>query len=443
MSTATPTVAIVGRPNVGKSTLFNRLVGHRRSIVHDQPGVTRDRVVGTARLGDTAGGEGEIQLIDTGGLLLGEDELGLNDQVFLAVEESDLLLFVVDGKSGLVPADEEIWSRLRRAGKPTILVVNKSDTRAAQESFGEFFGLGIEHAALVSAEHGAGLDRLYGLMTGMLPPRAEYEEAEGESRLAIVGRPNVGKSSILNRILGSQRALVSEVAGTTRDPIDSLVERGEGDDRRIYRLVDTAGIRRRSRASGAAEELAILLARRQIERAHCALLVVDAAAGVTAGDSAIGGLVRELHRAVVVLVNKWDLLDDDRRRKLDDSWPRLDELLFSPERVNISARTGRGIEKIFPAVERALAGFRTRLETAELNRLVERALARHHAPTHGGKPWKVYYATQVKTAPPTLMLFANRLLDRSSTYRRYLENFFRSELGLPGVPIRLVIRRKG
>ena len=438
----TPTVAIVGRPNVGKSTLFNRLVGRRQSIVHDQPGVTRDRVVALARLGEASGDRnaetGQVQLIDTGGLLLGKDQLGLNDQVFLAVEESDLLLFVVDGKSGLVGADEEVWARLRRTGKPTVLVVNKSDTKAAKDGFTEFYGLGIEHTALVSAEHGVGLGRLHELVDEVLPPRPEVEEVEGESRLAIVGRPNVGKSSILNRVLGSRRALVSDVAGTTRDPIDSLLTHNE----EIYRLVDTAGIRRRSRASGAAEELAILMARRQIERAHCALLIVDAGDSVTAGDLTIAGLVKELHRAVVVVFNKWDLLDEDKRRELDDSWPRLESLLSSPERVNVSAKTGRGVEKIFPAVERALTAFRTQLETAELNRLVERALARHHAPTHGGKPWKVYYATQVKTGPPTFMLFANRTLDRRSSYRRYLENFFRSELALPGVPIRLVIRRK-
>lgn len=437
MTSPTPTVAIVGRPNVGKSTLFNRLVGRRQSIVHDQPGVTRDRVVGLGELG-TSGESNRVQLIDTGGLLFQDDALGLSAQVFFAVEESDLLLLVVDGKTGPVPGDEEIWADLRRRGKPTILVVNKGDTRVARETFEEFYRLGVPHQVLVSAEHGTGMGDLHDLADELLPERGEDQDVEGESRLALVGRPNVGKSSILNRLLGSDRALVSPQAGTTRDPVDSLLTRGDD----TYRLVDTAGIRRRSKTSGAPEELAVLMARRQIERAHCALLVIDAAAGVTTGDLAIAGIARDLHRSVVALINKWDLLDGDGRRRLDDSWPRLSELLSEPERVNLSAKTGRGLEKIFPAVERALTAYRFQIETSELNRLVERALAGHHAPTLAGKPWKVYYATQVKTAPPTFILFANRTLPRGVSYRRYLENFFRRELALPGVPIRLVIRKK-
>lgn len=437
MTSPTPTVAIVGRPNVGKSTLFNRLVGRRQSIVHDQPGVTRDRVVGLGELG-TRNEASRVQLIDTGGLLFEDDALGLNAQVFFAVEESDLLLLVVDGKSGPVPGDEEIWADLRRRGKPTILVVNKGDTRVARETFEEFYRLGVPHQVLVSAEHGTGMGDLHDLADELLPERGEDEDVEGESRLALVGRPNVGKSSILNRLLGSDRALVSPQAGTTRDPVDSVLTRGD----ETYRLVDTAGIRRRSKTSGAPEELAVLMARRQIERAHCALLVIDAAAGVTTGDLAIAGIARDLHRSVVTLINKWDLLDDDGRRRLDDSWPRLAELLSEPERVNLSAKTGRGVEKIFPAVERALTAYRFQIDTSELNRLVERAVAGHHAPTHAGKPWKVYYTTQVKTAPPTFILFANRTLPRGATYRRYLENFLRRELALPGVPIRLVIRKK-
>ena len=437
MTALTPTVAIVGRPNVGKSTLFNRLVGRRQSIVHDQPGVTRDRVVGLGELGNH-GAASRVQLIDTGGLLFEDDTLGLNAQVYFAVEESDLLLLVVDGKSGPVPGDEEIWADLRRRGKPTILVVNKADTRAAQEAFEEFYRLGVPHQVLVSAEHGTGMGELHDLADELLPPRDEDAEAEGESRLALVGRPNVGKSSILNRLLGSDRALVSPVAGTTRDPVDSILTHGG----ETYRLVDTAGIRRRSKTSGAPEELAVLMARRQIERSHCALLVIDAADGVTTGDLAIAGIARDLHRSVVALINKWDLLDDEGRRQLDDSWPRLAELLSEPERVNVSALTGRGVDKVFPTIERALAAYRFQVDTSDLNRLVDRALAGHHAPTHGGKSWKVYYATQVKTGPPTFILFANRTMPRGATYRRYLENFFRRELALPGVPIRLVIRRK-
>jgi GTP-binding protein len=254
--------------------------------------------------------------------------------------------------------------------------------------------------------------------------------------VAIVGRPNVGKSSILNRIAGESRALVSPVAGTTRDPVDTLIRR-EGKD---YLLIDTAGIRRRSKVSEAPEELAVMMARRQIERARVVVLVVDAAQGVTTGDLAIAGTAWELGRAVVVAVNKWDLLDEEGRQRLDLSWPRLDELLAKPLRVNVSALTARGLDKLFPAIDRALVAHETRLSTGEVNRLLEDAVRRKKAPPVAGAPWKLYYATQVAAGPPTFMVFANRSLPRSHSYRRYLENRVREALDLPGVPVRLVVR---
>jgi GTP-binding protein len=430
----TPTVAIVGRPNVGKSTLFNRLLGRRQAIVHNLPGVTRDRIVGLARLGD----DRPVQLVDTGGLVPGDDPLGLNRQVFLAVEESDLLLLVVDGRQGLVAADEEVWRHLRPYGRPTVLVVNKGDTREARERFPEFYRLGIDRMLLVSAEHGGGVEDLREALALSLPEAAAEPEGDAPP-VAIVGRPNVGKSSLLNQIAGRERALVSPRAGTTRDPVDTLIAR----DGKRYRLIDTAGIRRRSQVAGAAEELAVMMARRQIERAQVAVLVVDAAQGVTTGDLAIAGNIWELGRAAVVAVNKWDLLDAERRDALEASWPRLDELLAEPPRVNVSALTGRGVEKLFPAIDAALAAYTVKLGTGEVNRLFEQALARRHPPAMHGRPWKLYYATQVSTGPPTFMLFANRTLPRSDTYRRYLENRLREALGLPGVPIRLVIRKRG
>jgi GTP-binding protein len=431
----TPTVAIVGRPNVGKSTLFNRLVGRRQAIVHDLPGVTRDRIVGLAQLD----GDRPFQLVDTGGLVPGNDPLGLNRQVLLAVEESDLLLFVVDGKQGLVPADEEVWHRFRPYGKPAILVVNKGDTREARERFTEFYRLGIDRMLLLSAEHGGGVEDLRDALALALPEATAAPEADAPA-VAIVGRPNVGKSSLLNQIAGRERALVSPQAGTTRDPVDTLIERGGG---KRYLLIDTAGIRRRSQVTGVAEGLAVMMARRQIERANVAVLVVDAAQGVTSGDLAIAGSIWELGRAAVVAVNKWDLLDAERREALEDSWERLGRLLAEPARVNVSALTGRGVEKLFPAIDAALAAYTTKLGTGEVNRLFEQALARRHPPAVHGREWKLYYATQVSTAPPTFMLFANRTLARSDTYRRYLENRLRETLGLPGVPIRLVIRKRG
>ncbi len=431
----TPNVAIVGRPNVGKSTLFNRLVGRRQSIVHDQPGVTRDRIVGLATLSD----ERPVQVVDTGGLVRdADDPVGLNSQVLLAVEECDLLLFVVDGTAGLTSADEEVWSRFRRYGKPAILVVNKADTRAARERAPEFYALGIDRQLLLSAEHGLGIEDLREALAAALPELPAAVESDAPP-IAIVGRPNVGKSSILNRIVGQPRALVSPIAGTTRDPVDSLLER----DGKTYLLIDTAGIRRRSQVTGAAEELAVMMARRQIERAQVAVLVIDAAQGVTSGDMTIAGTIWELGRAAVVVVNKWDLLDDEARQKLEASMERLDELLSDPLRVNVSALTGRGIEKLFPAIAKALVAYQTKLGTGEVNRFFEAATRRVAPPAVKGSPFRIFYGTQVSSGPPTFMLFCNRTLPKGNAYRRYLENQLREVLDLPGVPVRLVIRRRG
>ena len=434
----TPTVAIVGRPNVGKSTLFNRLVGRRQAIVHDKPGVTRDRITGLAELAP----DRSALIIDTGGLLLGgtkpgDEASGLNEQVFAAVEESDLVVVVVDGKQGLVAADETVAAALRRYGRPTLLAVNKADTRLAREQFHEFHRLGLDPQLLLSAEHGDGVGDLREALAELLPAGAE--PAHGElPRLAIVGRPNVGKSSILNRILGRRRAVVSDTPGTTRDPIDSVVETDAGS----YLLVDTAGIRRRSRMSDAPEELAVMMARRQIEQAELAILVIEAPLGVTSGDLAIAGSIWDLGRAALVLVNKWDLLDEAGRKRLDDSWPRLEQLLAAPRRINVSAETGRGLEKLFPAAAEVLTDFRWELSTGDVNRLFERAVARHSPPILSGKAWKLFYATQVGTAPPAFLLFANRRLPRGHAYRRYLVNAVRREAPLPGVPIRLTVRRR-
>ncbi len=431
----TPTIAIVGRPNVGKSTLFNRLVGRRQAIVHDQPGVTRDRLAAWLEVDE----HHAVQLIDTGGLVPpGDDPLGLNRQVLLAVEESDLLLLVVDGKDGLTSADEAVWQRLRPLGKPTVLVVNKGDTREAQDRFPEFYRLGIDPQLLISAEHAVGT---YDLLDAALERLGELPEhvPSGAPAVAIVGRPNVGKSSLLNRIVGSERTLVSPLPGTTRDPIDTPIER----DGKPYLLIDTAGIRRRAKTADAPEELAVMMARRQIERARLAVLVIDAADGITTGDLAVAGSIWELGRAAVVAVNKWDLLDEESRERLEADWPRLDQVLASPPRVNVSALTGRAVDKLFPALDRTLEAYGTQISTSEVNRIFGEAVQRTRPPAEHGWPWKLYYATQVSTEPPVFMLFANRTLRRSDSYRRYLENRLREALDLPGVPVRLVIRKRG
>jgi GTP-binding protein len=436
--TLTPTVAIVGRPNVGKSTLFNRLVGRRHSIVHDKPGVTRDRITALAELetGRT------VELVDTGGLTLDDDPLGLGVQVLLAVEECDLLALVVDGRDGLLPADQQVWGRLRSFGKPAVLVVNKGDTTEARDRFTEFYRLGIDPQLLVSAEHGSGIAELREALTAALPELPTHPEGAPPADappVAIVGRPNVGKSSLVNRIAGAPRSLVAEQPGTTRDPVDTVIERGD----RRYLLIDTAGIRRRSRTADAPEELAVMMSRRQIERCRVAVLVIDAAAGVTSGDLAIGGAAWEIGRGAVVAVNKWDLVDQEARERLEASWPRLDQLLSAPLRVNVSATSGRSVEKLFPAIDATLEAFEIRLPTAEVNRLFEEAVKRVRPPSQQGRPWKLYYATQVGTGPPTFMLFANRTLGRNDSYRRYLENQLRERHALRGVPVRLVIRKRG
>ncbi len=430
----TPTVAIIGRPNVGKSTLFNRLLGRRKSIVHDLPGVTRDRITGTVELAE----DRPIQLVDTGGLVPGDDPLGLNAQVFLAVEESDLLLFVVDGKVGLVSADEEVWSHFRRFNKPAVLVVNKADTKEAQNRFAEFYKLGIDRQLLISAEHGGGIGDLREALALALPEIPDIPVPPDAPAIAIVGRPNVGKSSLLNKISGLNRSLVSPVAGTTRDPVDTLITRGD----KSYLLIDTAGMRRRSQVTGQAEELAVMMARRQIERAELAVLVIDAAAGVTSSDLAIAGSIWELGRAAIVAVNKWDLLDDESREKLELSFERLDELLATPGRVNVSALSGRGVEKLWGPIDKTLAAYHLKLGTGQLNRLFEEFTKKVSPPSFGGTAWRLYYATQVSAKPPTFMLFANRALPRNHHYRRYLENRLRESLDLAGVPVRLVVRRR-
>jgi GTPase len=432
---ATPAVAIVGRPNVGKSTLFNRLIRSRRAIVHDQPGMTRDRIVATAELEEGR----PVRWIDTGGLVPGEQGIGINDQVKLAVEASDLVLFVVDGSTGLSAADERVRDELRRMGRPMVLAVNKADRRDSRQSAPEFWALGVGEPHAVSAEHGEGVAALVEAIAAALPPSAIEPAGAGEELpVAIVGRPNVGKSSLLNRIVGSERVLVSPVPGTTRDPIDTVFEH-EG---ARFRIVDTAGIRRRGQVSGAPEELAVLLAKRQIERAEICVLVVEAPAGVTTGDLAVAGAIWEAGRAAVVAVNKWDLLDEPGRERLDASWPRLDELLCQPPRVNISATSGRGVERLFPAILGARSAFGFEIGTGELNRRLETWISRHQPPAFDGKRWKLLYATQVSTRPPTFMLFANRALPIGHAYRRYLENRMREDLGLSGIPIRFVVRRR-
>lgn len=432
-----PTVAIVGRPNVGKSRLFNRLVGERRSIVHDFPGVTRDRIVAPAELDDGF----QVELVDTGGLVPPEeDALRIRDQVALALDSADAILLVTDASVGCTVQDVEIASSLRKIGKPVVVAANKMDIAAARLNWTEFHSLGLGDPVPLSAEHGTGFLELARRLRELLPEEGLAPESEPERiRVALVGRPNVGKSSLLNQLLGVPRAIVSDRPGTTREAVDSALDFGE----HSFLLVDTAGIRRRSRCQNLHEEVAIWMARRQLERAEVGVLVVEAPAGITGGDLAVAGLLRELGRAAVVAVNQWDRLTSENRQALERTWPRLAELLHDPPRVNLSARTGRGLGRLLPAVVRVHEAYHRALPTAALNASLREALERHAPPTlESGKRWRCYYATQVGSGPPTFMLFVNRVLPVGHSYRRYLENRLRETLGASGVPVRLVMKTR-
>jgi len=432
-----PTVAIVGRPNVGKSTLFNRLARSRRAITHDLPGVTRDRVA--VDVERPSGGK--VVLIDTGGF---EPESAepipamVRRQAMQAVETADAVVFMVDGAAGLIPADEEIAVQLRRSGRPVILAVNKGDRRDATLGAGEFAALGFPMLT-VSAEHGHGIGALWDALEPLLPPPDEEAGiAAEELSVAIVGRPNVGKSSLLNRLLGEERVMVSEVAGTTRDAVDTVIEI---DGRRV-RLIDTAGIRRRGRTDRGPEVLSVVMARKAIERAHICLLLLDGEQGITAQDAHVAGLVLEAGRGAVVVVNKSDLIGRDAALRRDLAERVVDRLKFlkGTPVVFVSALTGEGVATLAPTTFAVAEAFALRMGTGELNRVL-RAAWDHHPPPGGKRPAKLLYATQIGSRPPRIALFTNRQ-ELHFSYLRFLENTVRQAFPLAGVPVRFIMREK-
>jgi GTP-binding protein len=436
-------LVIVGRPNVGKSTLFNRLTRSRRALVHDQPGVTRDRIFGEAELP----GGGRATIIDTGGLILDEDAgfLALiRSQAEAAIRDGDVILLVLDGQAGLVPEDREIADYLRALGIPVVPVVNKADRAGVDLAANEFFGLGLGEPAVISAEHGTGVDALWTAITGHLgePQEAEEdrddEQARSEIKVAIIGRPNVGKSSLLNRMVGEPRALVSEIPGTTRDAVDVVLMR---DDER-YRFVDTAGIRRKGRTDKGPEVLSVVMARRHLERAHLCLLLVDATEGITKQDAHVGGYAWEAGRAVALVINKWDLVSDreTERSRISDQVERQLKFMRHAPRVFLSAETGRGVHRLFPLMKELHAAHGRRVSTSRLNRLLQGAWERRPPPTLGRKHPRLYYCSQVRSGPPQFHLFTNLSSQPHFSYLRYLENVLREELGLEGVPIRVMIK---
>ncbi len=445
-SIALKKVVIVGRPNVGKSTLFNRLSGRRRALTHDLPGMTRDRLTGIASLDDGR----RYELTDTGGLEYGETPMSayageIKEQAQRALRDADFILFVVDGSAGVLSEDRDIAQDLRSESAKTVLIVNKVDRKDAEAAVPEFYELGFERVLGVSAEHGEGLDEVLDAISEVVPPEAAEEEEQDENapiRVAIIGRPNVGKSSLLNKLIQEERAVVSPISGTTRDAIDSELVR----DGRRYILIDTAGIRRKGKTTDEAEKLAVISARKAIERCEIALVMFDAVDGVAAQDATVAGYADEAGKAALILVNKWDVGEhaQDDYKKFDDSLRfKLKFLAYAPLEF-ISAKSGRRVEKIFPKIDEIVAGYRKKFRTSELNSILERAAAAHQAPAVRGKPRRFYYVTQLKSGPPTFALFSNVDEPLHFSYKRYLENQFRDALGLVGVPIHFVVRaRKG
>jgi GTPase len=439
-------VVIVGRPNVGKSTLFNRLSGRRRALIHDLPGMTRDRLSDVVSLEDGR----QYELTDTGGLEYGESPMSafageIRDQAQRALKDADFILFVVDGAAGLVTEDREIATELRPEASKTVLIVNKTDRKDAEEAVNEFWELGFERVLPMSAEHGTGLDDVLEAIGEIVPPQSEQEEeddANAPIRVAIIGRPNVGKSSLLNRLTQEERAVVSPISGTTRDAIDSEIRRNG----KPYLIIDTAGIRRKGKTTDEAEKLAVMSARRAIERCEIALTLIDATEGVTAQDATVAGYAEDAGKAAMILVNKWDAEQhgpDDYKKFEDTLRFRLKFLAYAPL-LFISAKTGRNVEKIFPKIDQIVDGYRRKFRTSELNTILEKAVTAHNPPTVRGKPRRFYYVTQLRSGPPTFALFSNVDEPLHFSYRRYLENQFRDTLDLVGCPLHFVIRaRKG
>jgi GTP-binding protein len=434
---ALASVAIVGRPNVGKSTLFNRFVGHRRALVDDQPGVTRDRLVARAEWAGRA-----FEVVDTGGFDTGhETELPrrVREQSLRAVADARVIVFVVDGQAGVSPLDRAVARLLAETGKPVVCAVNKLDVGRHDALAHEFWELGLGEPLPISAEHGFGLDELLDRTVEHLPPGAAEQEGR-LLRLALVGRPNVGKSSILNRLVGEERVLVDAAAGTTRDPIDTTVTI---DGEKLV-LVDTAGIRRRSRIDKRLEKATVSSALRSVERADVAALVVDATEGVTEQDARIARLAWDRGRGLVLIVNKWDSVPIEKR----------DPVLFVAEvrrlyrhfqhvpAVVVSALRGTHLDTIVPAARRVGRAHRLRLATRALNDVLGEAVAAVEPPIQRGKRARVYYATAVAVAPPTITLFVNHPDHVTTAYLRYLENRLREAFPLEGTPIRLHLRAR-
>ncbi|RYM05384.1 ribosome biogenesis GTPase Der [Sporolactobacillus sp. THM7-7] len=432
-----PTVAIVGRPNVGKSTIFNRIVGGMTAIVEDRPGVTRDRLYGSG-----AWLKHEFHVIDTGGIEMGEEPLlvQVRAQAEIAVDEADVILFIVDGKTGLTDADEAVARILRRSRKPIVLGVNKIDHFGQRNQMYEFYSLGLGEPHAISGAHGLGIGDLLDQVIANFPKSMEDEEKDGAIRFALIGRPNVGKSSLVNAILGKERVIVSDLAGTTRDAIDTPFTR-EGQD---YVIVDTAGIRRRGKVYEKTEKYSVLRARRAIEHADVVLVLIDGKEGIIEQDKKIAGYADEAGKAVIIIVNKWDVVEKDGRT-MDRFRKKIREefrfLSYAPI-IFLSALTKQRLRQLLPMIRRVAENHSLRVQTSLLNDCIMDTVAMTPPPSDKGKRLKIYYASQVAVQPPLFVLFVNDPALLHFSYMRHIENRLRETFGFVGTPIRLISRKK-
>lgn len=435
-----PVVAVVGRPNVGKSTLFNKLIGQRLSIVDDTPGVTRDRIYGECEWKNR-----KFSLVDTGGIEPDSSDVILSQmrmQAQLAIDAADVIILVTDVRTGLVATDADIAAMLLKSGRPVIVCVNKCDSIGDPPAdFYEFYNLGLGDPIQVSSVHGHGTGDLLDAVLEHLPPEEEEDEDGETIRVAIIGKPNVGKSSLVNRISGENRCIVSDIAGTTRDAIDTEIENEFGK----FVLIDTAGLRRKNKVEDAIEKYSNLRAQMAIERADVCAILIDAEVGFTEQDSKVAGLAHEAGKGCVIVVNKWDAIEKDQntmsefRKKLEKDFSFMSYAPF----VFISAKTGQRIDRLFELIKHVASSNSMRIPTGMINDVLAQAVARVQPPTDKGKRLKIYYMTQASTRPPTFVCFVNSAELFHFSYQRYLENRIRETFGMEGTPIRFIIRERG
>lgn len=435
---ARPVVAIVGRPNVGKSTIFNRIIGDRLAIVEDKPGVTRDRLYGTAEWNGRP-----FSIVDTGGIEVGgQDEImkSVRMQAELAVAEADVIVLMVDAKTGMTHADEEVAHMLFRSRKPVIVAVNKVDNPGRESEIYEFYGLGFGDPIGISGSHGTGLHDLLDRIVEALPEPEEDDYEEDVIRVALIGRPNVGKSSLVNAILGEERVIVSDVAGTTRDAIDTPFEK----DGQKYVLIDTAGMRKRGKVYETTEKYSVMRSLKAIERADVVLVLINAEEGIIEQDKHIAGYAHEAGRASIFVVNKWDVIEKDDKTMREFEQSIRDHFLFMSYApiVFLSAKTKQRLHKLLPVVDRVAEQHALRVQTHLLNDIVADAIAVNPPPTDKGKRLKINYVTQVAVKPPTIVVFVNDPELMHFSYSRYLENKIRDAFEFEGTPLRIITRRK-